>query len=268
MQLFLAAAAADPDCRMWLLDRKELELWQWEPHAQGFGVTIDQAILLLTKLAGVMDQRQAELKKLGARKIDRSMGLPLHVVFVDELGSYTTDTVSAKKNKFNGLLEDVVRRGRALGMILVCAVQHPHFSTVPTGLRDLISYRMGFRSLTSTASDLVMGEGYATAGFDCSKIRAEDRGVGWLRSEGSSPVRTKVFFFTDEQLALMAGQTPKGVSPDPEASDGSTNGAVGEEEPVKRQARPRRARTPKPKASTPSVSAAAGPAPEPAPEAE
>ena len=59
---------------------------------------------------------------------------------------------------------------------------------------------MAFRCTTEISSDIILGHGWAKAGYDASKIAPEDLGVGWLRAEGGVPVRLKSALLTDAQI--------------------------------------------------------------------
>ncbi len=85
-------------------------------------------------------------------------------------------------------------------MIVVAATQRPSVDIIPTSLRDLFGYRLAFRCTTEISSDIILGHGWAKAGYDASTIAPEDRGVGWLRAEGDIPVRIKSAYLTDEQI--------------------------------------------------------------------
>ncbi len=106
---------------------------------------------------------------------------------------------------------------------------------IPTSLRDLFGYRLAFRCTTEISSDIILGHGWAKAGYDASKIAPEDLGVGWLRAEGGVPVRIKSALLTDEQIYdlvdyaawLRTGHTaarPRGV---PGRSCGRFGGRIG-----------------------------------------
>jgi S-DNA-T family DNA segregation ATPase FtsK/SpoIIIE len=75
------------------------------------------------------------------------------VLIIDELAVFTKATKKKDADEFSGLLRDLVARGRAAGIILVCATQRPSADIVPTSLRDLISIRIALRSTTPDASD-------------------------------------------------------------------------------------------------------------------
>ena len=165
------------------------------------GNDITDALDRLRELQAEMDARYAWLRRQRRRKIVRTDPVELIVAVVDEVAYYSA-TVGKKQDQeeFSRLLRDVVARGRAAGVIVIAATQRPSVDIIPTSLRDLFGYRLAFRCTTEISSDIILGHGWAKAGYDSSKIAPEDLGVGWLRAEGGVPVRIKSALLTDEQI--------------------------------------------------------------------
>jgi S-DNA-T family DNA segregation ATPase FtsK/SpoIIIE len=97
-----------------------------------------------------------------------------------------------------------VARGRAAGVIVVAATQKPGADVVPTALRDLFGFRLALRCNTPQASDTILGQGWASAGFDASTVPGGQRGVGLLLAEEERPVRLKTFHLSDEQVVAIS----------------------------------------------------------------
>src|SRR5665811_1678062 len=78
LSLLVATAALDPECKLWLLDGKLVELATWSRCAQGSaGVRVPEAIEVLRSLQEEMDQRYAHLLSSGKRKVAQGDGLSL-----------------------------------------------------------------------------------------------------------------------------------------------------------------------------------------------
>ena len=185
----VAHAALSTDCELWLMDGKRVELGLWRDCAARFiGSDLDGAIEALTELQAEMDQRYDLLDAHRRRKIEPFDGLSAIMLVVDELAYYSA-TVGEKRQResFAMLLRDVVARGRAAGVIVVAATQRPSSDIIPTSLRDLFGYRLAFRCTTDSSSDIVLGHGWATRGYDASAIDPTARGIGWLLAEGGIP---------------------------------------------------------------------------------
>ncbi|HEY3503733.1 MAG TPA: FtsK/SpoIIIE domain-containing protein [Actinocatenispora sp.] len=194
------------DVRLVLFDGKWVELGQYEDVADKFvGPDLAAAIITLKRLQTVVDNRYAWLRAHGRRKIERSDGLKVTVAVVDEL-AYFSATVGSKQEQeeFSTLLRDIVARGRACGVIVVAATQRPSgVDIIPASLRDIFGYRHAGRCTTADSSDLVLGRGWASQGFDASTIAPEQSGVGYLLAEGGVPVLMKTPWMSDGQIEAV-----------------------------------------------------------------
>lgn len=203
-----AHAALAPDCRLWLMDGKRVELGLWRPVAERFvGPDLGDAVDALTELQTEMDQRYDQLDGRSLRKIAVGDGTDAVMLVIDELAYYSA-TAGDKRTRetFSTLLRDVVARGRAAGIIVVAATQRPSHDIIPVSLRDLFGYRLAFRCTTSASSDIILGNGWAARGHDASLTDPDDRGVGHLLAEGGIPRRMRCAWLTDDQIIAIAGR--------------------------------------------------------------
>jgi S-DNA-T family DNA segregation ATPase FtsK/SpoIIIE len=199
-----AGGALDPQTRVWLLDGKLVELGCWAPITDRVvGPHGEQALALLRQLQREMDARYRELLARGLRKVRQEDELALHLVVVDELAFYLTLPDRDQRREVAELLRDLVARGRAAGVIVLAATQKPGADVAPTALRDLFGFRLALRCNTPQASDTILGQGWASAGFDASTIAGGQRGVGYLLAEDDRPTPIKGYHLTDEQIAAI-----------------------------------------------------------------
>jgi FtsK/SpoIIIE family len=204
LSLLVAAGALDPDTQVWLLDGKLVELAAWAPVAERIvGPDVDEAVETLRALQREMDARYRELLALGLRKVRREDGLALHLVVVDELAFYLSAPDRKLRVEFAELLRDLVARGRAAGVIVMAATQKPGADVVPTALRDLFGFRLALRCNTPQASDTILGQGWASGGFDASTVPGGQRGVGFLLAEEERPERIKTFHLSDHEIGAI-----------------------------------------------------------------
>jgi FtsK/SpoIIIE family len=205
LSLVVATAALDPSCRLWLLDGKLVELSAWAPCAERLaGPDIDEAIGLLRDVRSEMEERYRELLARGARKITPGDELALHLVVCDELAFYLLAEDRKQRVEFAELLRDLVARGRAAGVIMCAATQKPASDVVPSALRDLFGFRLALRCNTPQASDTILGQGWASEGYNAATIPPGQRGVGYLLAEDGLPVRLRAFYLPDEQITRIA----------------------------------------------------------------
>ncbi|MGH8900056.1 MAG: FtsK/SpoIIIE domain-containing protein [Egibacteraceae bacterium] len=171
--MLIATAALDPQVDLWLLDGKRVELAVWRDCARAFvGPDIGEAIDVLRQLQQEMEQRYELLLDQRRRKVEQGDSLRLHVVGCDELAFYISGGDRKTREAFNALCTDLIRRGRAAGVIWIGATQKPSADVVPTSLRDLVGYRWALRCSTRGASDTILGAGMPPPG---TPRRAADR---------------------------------------------------------------------------------------------
>jgi len=202
----VAHAALSLDCRLCLLDGKQVELGQWRHCADAFvGPSLDQALGLLRRLSIMMDRRYAYLLDCERRKIQPVDTFTAYLVAVDEI-AYFSATAGKKQDRedFASLLRDLVARGRAVGIIVVAATQRPSSDIIPTSLRDLFAWRFAGRCTTDSSSDIVLGHGWAQKGWSANTISPTNPGAGLLIREGGTPELVKVAYLDDATCAAIA----------------------------------------------------------------
>lgn len=201
----VAHAALSPDCRLWMWDGKVVELGMWLDVADVFvGNDMGDALDKLRALQAEMDRRYLMLKSQRRRKIERADRVDVIVAVIDEIAYYSA-TVGDKKtqDEFVRLVRDLVSRGRAAGIIVIAATQRPNVDIIPTSLRDLFGYRCAFRCTTESSSDIILGHGWAQAGYNAATITPEARGVAYLRAEGGIPRRIRTAYLSDNQITEL-----------------------------------------------------------------
>ncbi len=206
LNTIVAHAALSADCRLCLLDGKQVELGLWEDCADDFvGPDLDKAIRTLRRVQIVMDNRYAYLKRCKRRKIVRGDGFSVILVAVDEI-AYFSATVGDKTTRelFSSLLRDLVARGRAVGIPVVAATQRPSSDIIPTSLRDLFAWRFAGRCTTDVSSDIVLGHGWANRGWSANTVATNNPGAGLLIAEGGVPRLVKAAYLADADITAIA----------------------------------------------------------------
>ena len=219
INLITAHGALSGDCRLVLIDGKQVELGLWRDCADRFvGPSMDDALDCMRWLQNLMNSRYDRLVAAGLRKITAASGEPVYLVIIDEY-AYFSATVGKKpeRDEFAALVRDLVARGRAAGVIVILATQRPSHQVIDPSLRDLFGYRWAFRCTTDSSSDTVLGQGWAAEGYTAADIDPLARGVGWLLSETGIPRRIKAAYLTDDDikyLAAYAAQLRRKADPD------------------------------------------------------
>jgi len=202
----VAHAALSLDCRLCLIDGKQVELGQWVECADVFvGPDVNRAIATLRRIQTVMDNRYRYLLGRGRRKTRPRDAFAAILVAIDEI-AYFSATAGDRKSQeaFSSLLRDLVARGRAVGIIVAAATQRPSSDIIPPSLRDLFAWRFAGRCTNDTSSDIVLGHGWAARNWTANAIDPTNPGAGLLIAEGGSPMRVKTAFLSDDECAAIA----------------------------------------------------------------
>src|SRR5947208_15355419 len=86
----VAHAAWSLDCRLCLLDGKQVELGQWRCCADAFvGPSLDRALVLLRRLQTMMDRRYAYLLDCERRKVVAVDAFLPYLVAIDEIAYFS-----------------------------------------------------------------------------------------------------------------------------------------------------------------------------------
>jgi S-DNA-T family DNA segregation ATPase FtsK/SpoIIIE len=206
LSLIVAHAALSADCRLCLIDGKQVELGLWRECADVFvGPDIDHAITTLRRLQTVMDNRYTYLTHHQCRKVERGDGMTAILLCLDEI-AYFSATIGDKtqRDTFSALLRDIVARGRAVAIMVVGATQRPTADIIPTSLREIFSWRLAARCTTDVSSDVILGHGWAGKGYSAATIHPNDQGVAWLAADNGIPRRIKTAYLDDEDIIRLA----------------------------------------------------------------
>jgi S-DNA-T family DNA segregation ATPase FtsK/SpoIIIE len=202
-----AHAALSGDNRNVLFDAKQVELGMWDTIADEFvGPDLPHAIITLLRLQKVMDNRYAWLRAHRRRKIEPGDRINVITTIFDEIAVYATVLgTEHDQRQFVSLLRDLVARGRAAAMPVIAATQRPSVDIIPKSLRDLFGYRAAFRCTSTGSSDIILGDGWSSAGYSATDIRPLNHGEAFLIAEGGTPQRIKVAYLSDTDITALAG---------------------------------------------------------------
>jgi S-DNA-T family DNA segregation ATPase FtsK/SpoIIIE len=147
------------------------------------------------------------------------------VVVVVELASltaYVTDRDA--KTRIKAALSLLLSQGRAVGVVVVAALQDPRKDVLP--FRDLFPTRIAMRLTEPEQVDMTLGEGARRRGAACDKIPEHLPGIGYVVLDGvAEPIRVRFPHVTDDHITTMAvPDTPADLaSTDPAKRDSGSN---------------------------------------------
>lgn len=229
-------AALDPYCRLTVFDASGKPDWRkfaLVADRCGFGLALtrdgDPAEILLDALrelkADVQDryQRLSELPVSVAPegKLTREIArdpryrMPFRLIVLDEFQEYLTTPDREVNKEIAALLVYLCKVAPAAGVSLLDATQKPSgigagdVGTAFTAFRDNHVVRFSLRTGSSTVSDMVLGGGAASEGFDSSELLPSYKGVGMLRgaTDDTPTVRTFLADADDAERILLAART-------------------------------------------------------------
>lgn len=157
---------------------------------------------LLEDAVQVMRERQDRLRGV-TRLHTPSTAEPLLVLLVDELAALTGWVNDrAVKKRIESALGLLLSQGRAVGVVVVGAIQDPRKDVLPQ--RDLFPIRIGLRLNEAEHVALVLGRSAQLRGAACDLIPDTLPGVGYVQVDGiTEPVRVRFAHHTDTDLAAL-----------------------------------------------------------------
>ena len=135
----------------------------------------------------------------------RSLGLQPIVVGCDECQVWFEHP--AHGAEFEEICTDLVKRGPALGIILILATQRPDARSLPTGISANVSTRFCLRVMGQVENDMVLGTSMYRNGVRATMFSRRDIGIGYLVGEGDDPRIVRTVYLdapTAERIALRA----------------------------------------------------------------
>jgi S-DNA-T family DNA segregation ATPase FtsK/SpoIIIE len=209
----LGPGVRDGLVRLWVLDPKGgMELAAGAPlFARFCHDTATEMASVLEDAVTVMQARAARLRGV-TRLHEPTTDEPLIVVVVDELASLTAYAERDDKRRIAAALSLLLSQGRAVGVVVVAALQDPRKEVLP--FRDLFPTRVGLAMVEAEQTDLVLGRGARARGADCSRIPFSVPGTGWVWCDGDNePVRVRAAYVTDTDIAAMVQAYRPGPRP-------------------------------------------------------
>ncbi|WP_165495138.1 FtsK/SpoIIIE domain-containing protein [Actinomadura roseirufa] len=208
----LTFASMDPYIDLYLGDGKYgFDQMLFEPLAQGVigdRQGHDPVMEMLETVREEMNRRYKLLRKLGTPKITREIavkyGINPVLLHLDEIQTWSASGDTKLDKAFVLSVADIVGRGRAAAIVTGAVTQRPAAEVVPTRLRDILSIRWALRCTTPDASDTILGSGRAGQGYSAATFNADQRGAGFLLSEGALPIQTRSAFLNESELSGLA----------------------------------------------------------------
>jgi DNA segregation ATPase FtsK/SpoIIIE, S-DNA-T family len=223
----LLAAALDPRSEIWCWEFKgtgDFSAISRVATRYGSGpddVTMRSALDGLRALRKECDRRAAVIRELDREHcpefkvtsaVANTPGLHPLVVAIDEAQCLFQDKQYGKEA--GELAEQIIKLGRALGIILIIATQRPDRDSLPTGVAANVGTRLCLRVMDQVANDMILGTSSYQRGIRATLFTHRDRGMGYLVGQHDLPQILRVYnvgidtaeAVIDRALELRGGQ--------------------------------------------------------------
>lgn len=217
---FATIAGLDPYCEMKIAEFKGVgDFLDMEKLCTDYACGVDDEAFDIGE--AIIDWLLAECERRGARikrmrmsgeapdgkitpELARKKGSGLHPIFVliDEFHELLLN-----RPETAGKAERVLRRGRALGIILVLATQIPDAKTVPSGITKCVSIRICMSVADQVSNDQILGTGAYKRGHSATMYRPVfDAGWGVMQGLERDGQTGKTYFPDPETRALIVAR--------------------------------------------------------------
>lgn len=200
VRVVVLACALDPTVELHLHELKgtgDLEAGQPSAHRYTSGPARDEDLQSvmesLREVHGYLEPRALTIAKLGpdrcpekkvtrALSNDRSLRLHPVLLVVDEVQELFD---SEYRDEAEQLLKPIIKRGPALGIMLILSTQRPDAKSLPTSIASNMGLRLCLRVGDQLANDMVLGTSSYKMGMNATLFTDSDKGVGLLRDGGT-----------------------------------------------------------------------------------
>ncbi|MEU4968487.1 cell division protein FtsK [Streptomyces smyrnaeus] len=125
----------------------------------------------------------------------KSLGLHPLVLAIDECQElFTHDTY--RKEAAN-LCTAIIKRGRALGVVLLLATQRPDKDSLPTAISANVGTRFCLRVMGQTENDMILGTSMYKRGIQASTFAKSDVGIGYLVGAVDEPQIVRGYYLAN-----------------------------------------------------------------------
>ncbi|MGI8815340.1 MAG: FtsK/SpoIIIE domain-containing protein [Pseudonocardia sp.] len=202
LRVLLLAAALDPGVELRTFELKgtgDLSTLEGCCHRYASGAddgTLTECMNTLRELYSELERRAKVISglprevcpenkvtpELAAR---RSLGLWLITCSIDECQELFSHPDF--KDEAARLAEGIIKRGPAMGIILILATQRPDAKSLPTGVSANVGIRFCLRVMGQTENDMVLGTSSYQNGLRATVFGPRDKGIGYLVGAADDP---------------------------------------------------------------------------------
>ncbi|MEV1294349.1 cell division protein FtsK [Pseudonocardia sp. NPDC049635] len=202
LRVLLLACALDPTAQLRIFELKgtgDLSPMEGCAHRYASGAddaTLELAMESLRELYAELNTRAKRIRELPRElcpenkvtpqiSARRDLGLFPIVLAVDECQELFSHPDF--KDEADRLATGIIKRGPAMGIILILATQRPDAKSLPTGVSANVGTRFCLRVMGQTENDMVLGTSAYKNGIRATTFTAKDKGIGYLVGAADEP---------------------------------------------------------------------------------
>ena len=180
LNALIAHLAAIPGVVLWGVDAQHgVTFAPWRHLFARFATTPETAVGLVHDWYTAMDLRAQHMAKVGV-SLATPGRWPLHVLLIDELAQVIRQPDKDAGKAAQADLWRSLSLGRKCGFAVVAATQDPRADIIGSDLRALFTHTLALRCRTSTESQVMLGPGTVTPGWNAAEVPAGQPGRGIL----------------------------------------------------------------------------------------
>ncbi|UOX87210.1 cell division protein FtsK [Amycolatopsis sp. FBCC-B4732] len=134
----------------------------------------------------------------------KSLGLHPIVIGVDECQKWFEHPEYGAE--IEEVCTDLVKRGPALGIVIILATQRPDAKSIPTAISDNAVMRFCLKVTGQQANDMVLGTSSYRNGIRATTLSFRDKGIGYLAGEGDEPRITRGVYIDGPDAEKLAAR--------------------------------------------------------------
>ncbi|MFC4114194.1 FtsK/SpoIIIE domain-containing protein [Nonomuraea zeae] len=224
LRVLLLACALDPLAELRLFELKctgDLSALEKVAHHYAKGATDSAKAACVASLAEVcaeLDRRAEVIDSLPRHQapefkvtpelaVRRDLGLHPMVVAIDECQElFADDEYGEEAAKY---ATAIIKRGPALGIILILATQRPDKDSLPKAISANAGIRICLRVMGWQENDMILGTGTHQAGIKATMFTLNDKGISWAVGIAEDPIIVRSAYLdgpTSELIAQRAYQ--------------------------------------------------------------
>lgn len=156
--------------------------------------------VIRTTLAG--DPRCPEGKVTDELASDKSLSLHPILAAYDETQVMYEHPQYGKE--LRTILEDLVRRGPAAGIMVWHATQRPDDKSIPKSVSSNAGLRLALKVMDANVNNMILGPGMYGSGYSATTFSRKDRGVAYLVGEGDDPIIVRTAYIDAPKAETIA----------------------------------------------------------------